>query len=186
MQNNRVRLVVYCALAAVFNVVLGETVAALHIPLLFLDTIGTIYMAVEGGILWGAITGFVSNFLLMPFGGGLMELPFAIVSIAVAIVVGLLARKNGFSYRKAIVAGLILSIVAPAIGTPIRLWLYGGFTGSGTDLLIFTLKASGKSMISSTFMGTVVGNFVDKILSCLIVATVVNQPRFKRFAIKQR
>ncbi|MFC6171875.1 CD3073 family putative ECF transporter S component [Loigolactobacillus jiayinensis] len=176
--HSRTRIIAYCAIAAVINLVLGEAVGLLHIPLLFLDTLGTIYIAANFGIGWGAMTGFLSNVLMVPF-SGIMELPFAIVSIAVAIVVGLFSKGKGFTLSKAIIAGLILAFVAPAIGTPIRLWLYGGFTGSGTDLLIFTLKASGKSMISATFMGTVVGNFVDKILSCVVISVLQTKPRFQ-------
>ncbi|WP_225418562.1 CD3073 family putative ECF transporter S component [Loigolactobacillus iwatensis] len=180
MQITKTKILVFCAFAAILNVVLGETVEMLHIPLLFLDTIGTIYIAANFGILYGSLTGLVTNLFMVAF-SGILEFPFALVNIAVAIVVGLMA-KRGFGLKTAIITGIILSIVAPAIGTPIRLLLYGGFTGSGTDLLIFTLKASGKSLLSSTFIGTVTGNFVDKILSCVLVSVLMNSPRFSRMA----
>lgn len=64
----------------------------------------------------------------------------------------------------------LLAVVCPMIGAPIRLALFGGFTGSGTDILIFAFKASGKEMITATYWATVAGNIVDKMLSCLLVA----------------
>jgi energy-coupling factor transport system substrate-specific component len=78
--------------------------------------------------------------------------------------------KKGFTFVKAVIAGLILSVVCPLIGTPIRLILFGGFSGSGTDILILALKAAGQEIFAATFFATIAGNFVDKIASCIIVA----------------
>lgn len=184
MRTNQVRILLFCALAVVLNVVLGEAVSMMKIPLLFLDTIGTIFIAATFGMGYGILTGFTTN-LVMSLFSGILALPFALVSIAVAIVVALFAR-NGFSYPKAFLAGLVLAFVCPAIGAPIRLWLYGGFTGSGTDMVIFALRAAGKEMISATYWGAVLGNLVDKIVSCLLVAWFIKMPRFHKYFLNIR
>ena len=114
---------------------------------------------------------------------GPLSIPFALVNVAVAIVVALLA-KNGFGYKQALIAGILLAFICPMIGAPIRLALFGGFTGSGTDIVIMALRASGKEMISATYWGAVMGNVVDKIVSCLLVAWFVKLPQMKRFAVK--
>jgi len=178
---NKTRILVLCAIAVVLNVVLGEAVAMLKIPLLFLDTIGTIFIAAEFGMTYGILTGIVTN-LLMGMWQGPLAIPFALVNVAVAIVVALLAKKS-FNYKNALIAGLLLAFICPMIGAPIRLALYGGFTGSGTDVVIFALRASGREMITATYWGAVTGNLVDKILSCLLVAWFLKLPQFKRFLL---
>ena len=92
--------------------------------------------------------------LLMGLIGGVTAIPFALATVAVAIIVALLA-KNGFGFGKAVIAGRLLAFICPMIGAPIRLALFGGFTGSGTDVVIMALRASGKEMISATYWGAV-------------------------------
>lgn len=172
MKNNtHVKKLTIAAMAVAINIVLGSFVAYLAIPLLFLDTIGTIYVSATSGMRYGILVGVVTN-LVLGVTTGPTAIPFALVNVAVAIVVALMAKK-GFGYKRAIVTGLILSVVCPLIGTPIRLILFGGFTGSGTDILIAALVASGKEIFSATFISTVAGNLVDKIASCLFVAFII-------------
>lgn len=176
MKNNT-KLLVLCALAVLINVVLGTVVSALKIPLLFLDTVGTIFIAAQYGMSYGILTGVTTN-LLTGVLTSPTAIPFALVNIAVAIVVALISKKD-FTYKKAIITGLILAFVAPMIGAPIRLALFGGFTGSGTDVVIMALKASGKEMISATYWGAVAGNLVDKVVSCILVAWLLNNKQLK-------
>jgi len=166
-----VKKLIIAALGVVINVVLGSVVSWLSIPLLFLDTIGTIYVSANVGMGYGILTGVATN-LVMGVTAGPTAIPFALVNVAVAIVVGLMARK-GFGVVKAVIAGIILSVVCPLIGTPIRLLLFGGFTGSGTDVLILALRAAGQTIFAATFFSTIAGNLVDKIVSCIVVAFLI-------------
>lgn len=180
--NSKAKVIAMCAIAVGLNVVLGEAVSMMKIPLLFLDTMGTIYIAANFGMGYGILTGVTTNLLMGLFSGPLL-IPFALVNVAVAIVVALLAKK-GFGYKQALIAGVLLAFICPMIGAPIRLALFGGFTGSGTDIVIMALRASGKEMISATYWGAVTGNVVDKIASCLLVAWFIKLPQMQRFAVK--
>lgn len=166
-----VKKLIIAALGIVINVVLGSVVSWLSIPLLFLDTIGTIYVSANVGMGYGILTGVATN-LVMGVTAGPTAIPFALVNVAVAIVVGLMAKKS-FGVVKAVIAGIILSVVCPLIGTPIRLLLFGGFTGSGTDVFILALRAAGQTIFAATFISTIAGNLVDKIVSCIIVAFLI-------------
>lgn len=174
VETNKTKIMVFGALAIVLNVVLGLAVSSLKIPLLFLDTMGTIFMAACYGTGWGILVA-VGTHLLMGIMDGFVAFPFVLVSIATAIVVGLMAKNGKFDYKKAIITGLILAIVSPLIGTPIRLILFGGFTGSGADIIIAGLRAAGQEIFASTFIGAVVSNFVDKIVSCLLVSLLIQK-----------
>ncbi|WP_099222752.1 CD3073 family putative ECF transporter S component [Listeria costaricensis] len=178
MKEFNARIIAFCAIGVVLNVVVGSFVSILHIPLLFLDTIGTIFIAASFGIFYGAMTGILTN-LLMCLTTGITSLPFALVNVAVAIVVGLIAKK-GFTLSRALIAGLILAIVCPLIGTIIRITFFGGATGSGADVIIFILRASGQELFTSTFIATIMANLVDKVVSCLIVYFLMKQVAIKK------
>lgn len=171
MRNTETRKLIFSALAVVVNIVLGTIVSWMAIPLLFLDTVGTIFVSATFGMKYGILVGICTN-LVMGATTGFTAVPFALVNVAVAIVVALMA-KRGFSIPVAVVTGLILSIVAPLIGTPIRILLFGGLTGSGTDLLILAMRAAGQQIFAATFLSTVTGNFVDKVASCVLVAILI-------------
>ncbi|MDP4083630.1 MAG: ECF transporter S component [Bacillota bacterium] len=166
-------ILVYAALGIALNVVLGTAVSWLKIPLLFLDTIGTVLVSVLFGPWWGSLTGVLTNVVL-----GVTTEPssvfFGIVNLVIAIIVGTIAKKYDFQkWYVALITGLILSIVAPLIGTPIAVALFGGLNGSGMDLVVLWARSAGESIFASTFISRITGNFVDKILTCLIVMFLI-------------
>lgn len=173
--NNNTKKITICAVAIAINIVFGTAVSWLSIPFLFLDMMGTIFISARFGMKEGILVGLVTNLVL-----GVLtsptSIPFALVSIVCAIIVAIMS-KNGFDYKVALITGIILGIVAPIIGTPIRILLFGGLTGSGTDLLISALVASGRDIFSSVFISTVIANMIDKIISCLIIAQVLKSTK---------
>lgn len=175
MQNKKSLILTFGAMSIALNVVLGTVVSALKIPLLFLDTIGTVLMAVLFGPWWGALVGFLTN-VVMGVTTGPTAIFFGIVSVAIALVVGFMARKFDFTkWYIAVLTGLLLSVVAPLIGTPISVALFGGLNGSGMDIVVLWLRASGESVFASTFISRITGNFVDKIVTALLVMFLVTK-----------
>jgi energy-coupling factor transport system substrate-specific component len=173
MKTNKTMILTYSALGIALNVILGTVVSSLKIPLLFLDTIGTVLISVLFGPWWGALTGGLTNIVLGATTGA-SAMFFAIVNIAIALIVGFIAKKFDFTkWYIALITGLILSIVAPLIGTPIAVAVYGGLNGSGMDLVVLWLRSSGESVFASTFISRITGNFVDKIITCLLVTFMI-------------
>ncbi len=165
---------VMAALGIVINIVFGTVVQTLQIPLLFLDTIGTIFVAAIFGPWAGALTGGLSN-IIQSMITNPKNLPFAVVNIAIGIIVGFAAKRWKFDLKVAGITGLILSVIAPLIGTPIVVWVYGGLTGGGTDLIFAWLLNSGQKIFTAAFIPRIYGNFVDKIGSCLLVAVLIQK-----------
>jgi len=170
LRDKKVFILTLSAIAIAMNIVLGTVVVDAKIPLLFLDTIGTIFVAVLFGPLAGAIVGTATNLLTPMLSGNFKDIPFFVVNLAVGLIVGFIAKKYKFNLKTAIISGLILSIVCPLIGSPIAVWIYGGITGSGNDFLFVWLKNSGKDIFTATFIPRITGNFIDKIGSCVLVA----------------
>lgn len=173
MKTSKTLILTYAAMGIALNVVLGTAVSAMKIPLLFLDTIGTVLISVLFGPWWGVLTGGLTNVVMgATTGAGTMF--YALVSIAIALVVGFMARKFDFTkWYIALLTGIIISIVAPLIGTPITVALYGGLNGSGTDLVVLWLRSTGEDIFASTFISRITGNFVDKIITCILVMFMV-------------
>lgn len=159
-------------LSAIFialNLVLGYVVGMLNIPLIFMDTLGTIFGGAILGPVYGMIIGGLTNVIL-----GILtnpkDIPFALVNIAVGLIVGLIAKKFKFSLPVAIGTGLLLAIIAPMIGTPIAIYLYDGITGDFNDVFFTAMKNAGSTIFSAAFIPRVTSNIIDKVVCCVIVA----------------
>jgi energy-coupling factor transport system substrate-specific component len=185
MTKSKTLIITYSAMGIALNVLLGTVVSWLKIPLLFLDTIGTVLISVLFGPWWGVFTGGLTNVVLGATTGA-SAIFFGLVNIAIALVVGFMARKFDFAkWYVALGTGLIISIVAPLIGTPIAVAVYGGLNGSGMDFVVLWLRASGESVFASTFISRITGNLVDKIVTCLLVMLlIVRLPAFSKIISK--
>jgi energy-coupling factor transport system substrate-specific component len=97
------RTIVLMPIAIAVNIVLGQTVAAvLKIPI-YLDSIGTVLVAVLAGPIPGMVTGLLSNLiwtylLPAPFNSPYAA-PFAIVAVEIGLLAGLFAWFGFFRTR---------------------------------------------------------------------------------------
>lgn len=167
------------------NIVGGLLAQTLKLPI-FLDSIGTILTAVILGPWIGALTGFLSNLLQGLFTDP-VNIPFGIVNAVIGIVVGFLALKRGFEdYVTPLIAGLILSVLAPIIGTPIAVYLFGGVTGGGVDLIYAVLLKAGNEIFASAFLARVPANLIDKLISAYLIMAIVRKlpGTMKGYAVK--
>lgn len=166
MRNRKVYVVAFCGICVAMNIVLGIITSALGIPL-YLDTLGTVLSAALIGPVPGIIVGALSNIIT-----GLMysvsDIPFCLVNMAVGLIVGLVAKKFKFTVVSAVITGLVLSFVCPAIGTPIGIYVYGGLNGSASDVLVMSLVQAGKDIFQASFLRNVASNLIDKVGTCIV------------------
>lgn len=170
----KTKLLTFSSLCIVLNVVVGMITSMLNIPLLFLDTIGTILGAILLGPLYGAAIGGCTN-LVLGIISGPTNIPFALVNIVLGLFVGFIAKKGNFDYKKAILTGLALAIICPLVGTPISVLVFGGLSGSGADLLVGFLMQSGQKIFTAAFIPRILSNIVDKPLSCLVAVFLITR-----------
>lgn len=166
MRNKKVYVVAFCGICVAMNIVLGIITSAMGIPL-YLDTLGTVLSAAIIGPVPGVIVGALSNIIT-----GLMysvsDIPFCLVNMAVGLIVGLVAKKFKFTIVSAVITGLVLSFVCPAIGTPIGIYVYGGLNGSASDVLVMSLVQAGKDIFQASFLRNVASNLIDKVGTCVV------------------
>ena len=71
MKISKTIILAYSAMGIALNVVLGTAVSWMKIPLLSLNTIGTVLISVLFGPWWGVLTGGLTNVVLGATTGGL-------------------------------------------------------------------------------------------------------------------
>ena len=155
MKNRKVYVTTFCGVAVAMNIVLGIITSALGIPL-YLDTLGTVLSAAILGPVPGIIVGALSN-IITGLIYSVSDIPFCLVNMAVGLIVGLVAKKWKFGIVPAVITGIALSFICPAIGTPIGIYVYGGLNGSVSDMLF-----------QASFLRNVASNLIDKIGTCVI------------------
>src|SRR5215218_3277586 len=88
------------------NFVGGTLVSVLKLPI-FLDTIGTILVALLAGPWFAALTGLVTNLVLVVSDPTLIA--FVPVNVAIGLIAGFLALRGWFkTYPKIVASGLIM------------------------------------------------------------------------------
>ena len=119
----------------------------------------------------GGLTNIISALILGP-----KDIPFALVSIAIGLIVGFVVKgRKNYDLKTAIICGLVCGVVAPLIGTPIGIAVYGGLTGTVGDVLFLFLKQSGTSIFAASFIPKLINNLMDKTLASLLVFLVIKK-----------
>jgi energy-coupling factor transport system substrate-specific component len=160
------------AVAIVLNIVLGQVVSLLKLPI-FLDSIGTVLVALLAGPWAGALTGLLTNLIW-----GLISDPvaaaFAPVALVIGLVAGLCAKARLFrQWWQAITSGAIITVALSIIAIPVRVYMFGGITGSGADFLVAYLLATGRDLFSAVLITVITNNLIDKVATALLAWAIV-------------
>jgi len=160
------------AVAIVLNIVLGQLVSLLKLPI-FLDSIGTVLVAWLAGPGAGGLTGLLTNLIW-----GLISDPvaatFAPVAMVIGIVAGLCAKYGLFKkWWHAIISGVIITLALSIIAIPVRVYMFGGVTGSGADFITAYLLATGRDLFSAVIITVITDNLIDKVVTALLAWGIV-------------
>ena len=158
--------------AIAINIVIGQIVVLLKLPV-FLDSIGTVLVAVLAGPWAGALTGALSNIIwgLLVDPGALPWFPVAAV---IGLVAGICANFGLFKqWWKVIIAGFFVALAAVIISTPIGVYLFGGITGSGSTFITAYLLATGQELFTAVLSTNFLVEPIDKILTCLLAWLII-------------
>lgn len=156
--------IVLMAIAIVINIVVGQLVSMLKLPI-FLDSIGTVLVGILAGPWAGGVTGLITNLIW-----GMISSPvaaaFAPVAMAIGIVAGLCARFGLFrTLWLALISGVIITVFNAVVAVPIRLYMFGGITGSGADFITSYMLALGRDLFGSVVVTVFTSNLLDKVVT---------------------
>lgn len=166
------RVIVLIAIGIAVNMALGQIAQLVKLPI-FLDSLGTMVVAVMAGPLAALLTGVLTNLIwgviLSPTAAA-----FAPVAGVIGLVAGLLASVGMFKGPvQAAISGAIIAVALALIAVPIRVWLFGGVTGSGADFLTGWLLQTGRDIFSSTLYTVIIANLADKIVTALLAWAIL-------------
>lgn len=95
----------------------------------------------------------------------------AVAAIAVAAFIYLRRDLAGFWVA---VAGVVTGIVAAFISAPISAIVFGGVTGSGTDLLVAALRQGGADVFNAALGQGLFSDPIDKTITSFVVFIIVS------------
>lgn len=155
------------------NVVIGFIANALKLPI-FLNVIGTILV----GILAGPWVAAVNGLLAVPIEALVVSpayLPFTPVDMAIGLTAGFLATHGWFrNYWKVAVSGLVITMVAVLIASPINVLVFGGVTGHGSGVIFAYFLATGSSLVESVLTTGFIVEPIDKVTSTFVAFLVAS------------
>jgi len=164
-------------IAIAINIAVGQIVLVLKLPV-FLDSIGTVMVAVLCGPWAGALTGTLSNVIW-----GIAIDPGAFPWWPVAAMIGYMAGRMaqwGFfkSWWKVVVTGFVVALTAAIVSTPIAVYLFGGITASGSSFITAYLLQTGQGIWQAVVSTSFLTEPVDKITTAMIAfAIIVGLPK---------
>lgn len=165
------RTIAIIPVALALNIVVGQIVGSIGLPL-YIDSVGTVLIAVLAGPIAGLATGTLSSVvwgLLNP-----AALPFAAVSATVGWLAGMAARRGYFHVLwKTVLSGAIIGVVGGMLAAPVAAFVYGGTAGVGTGAVVSLFREMGNSLLQSVTFQSLLSDPLDKAIVFLIVAVAV-------------
>lgn len=111
-------------IAVLVNGAGGWLLARLDTPF-YLDTIGTIFVAIAAGPFAGALTGVITNVILGYFSAGYA--PYWPVPLLIGLVAGICANAGMFKrWWKVVLAGLLIAVTAAVASALVSARVFGG------------------------------------------------------------
>lgn len=168
--------------AIAINIAIGQIVVTLKLPV-YLDSIGTVLVAVICGPWAGALTGTLSNMIW-----GLTidpnAFPWFPVAFFIGLVSGLMANAGWFkSWWKVVVTGFVVALTAAIVSTPISVYLFGGITASGSSFITAYLLQTGQGVVQAVLSTGFLVEPVDKITTAMLAFAII-QGLSKRFVAR--
>ncbi len=165
---------VLISVAIVINIVVGNIVqVVLKLPI-YIDSIGTVLVAVLAGPLPGAVTGALSNLIWGILFANPTIMPFAVTAFCIGLVTGWLASRQIFkNILWTMVGGIVTGVVAATVSAPIAAYLFGGVTGSGTDALVAFFQVTGANILQATLGQGLVSDPLDKTITFIVAGFIL-------------
>ena len=104
----------------------------------------------------------------------------AIAMIMALVVVAFIFARRDLAPLWVAIAGIVTGVVAAIISAPISAIIFGGVTGSGTDLIVAALRQGGADVLTAALGQGFFSDPIDKLITSFVVYAIVLSlsPRF--------
>jgi hypothetical protein len=98
-----------------------------------------------------------------------------VIALIVAVVVaGFIYVRRDMAGLWVAVAGVVTGIVAAFVSAPISAVVFGGVTGSGTDLLVAALRQGGSDVFQASLGQGLFSDPIDKLITSFVVFIILS------------
>ncbi|HGI5044137.1 TPA: ECF transporter S component [Streptococcus agalactiae] len=170
MTKSPARLISFISIAIAINLVGANLALFLRLPI-YLDTIGTLLIAVILRPWYAASTAFLSA-LINWMTTDIFSLYYSPVAIVVAIITGILIKRN-CKPSSLLWKSLIISLPGTIIASVITVILFKGITSSGSSIIAQFLHGIGLDMTSSLILVQVGTDYMDRLISLILVFSTI-------------
>lgn len=154
------------------NVVGAFIAYSLRLPI-YMDSIGTIFIACLLGPKYAVITGLCGS-LVSGMTFDIYSIYFAPVQISTGYLAGLMYKKGFLKGIKTPLGVFIFTLPTSIISAMISAFLFGGITSSGSSYIVQVLSVIGVPDVLSVFITQIFTDYADKFVAVLVVGLCVN------------
>lgn len=167
-----VRKISMVAFAICINLIGAQIALMLRLPI-YLDCIGTIFIAAMYGPLYGMIPNVLSGTIFFMMGDA-FSLYYAPVGILLGFLVGLIWKNKKDNIFSLILTTLIVVLPTSFLSACITAYLFGGITSSGSSILVQLLKTP-LGLTMACFVVQVITDFIDKFIAMTLTNFVIKR-----------
>lgn len=155
------------------NVVIGGLIQVFKLPIYY-DAVGTIIATIMTGFISGSVVGILS-YIFMSIIVSPVYVYFIVTQVAIAgyvyITITYLAGVR--SLFRSILTGIGLGVVAGVVSAPVIVYIFGGASGSGRDILTTLIAASGKQVLMAVVLSGIASEPIDKTIQVLTAVFLI-------------
>lgn len=160
------------AFAICINLIGGQIALFLKLPI-YLDSIGTVFIASVLGPFYGMLPNVLSG-LLMGMTVDIYSLYYAPVGIILGLVTGLVYKKYHPKKWGILLAAIVITIPSTIASSCITAYLFGGITSSGSSILVQMLAKTPLGLVGSCFIVQFITDYIDRVI-CLYVVAILTK-----------
>ncbi len=160
----------FCVLGTGLNMACSALVSVLGLPL-YLDTVGTVVVAVSGGYLPGVIVGFLTNIIKSISDPS--SLYYGVLNILIAVVASFLASRGWFKKIGGIIGSVfIFTLIGGGLGALIP-WFMEGLSFDSESLSGMLYSTGHFGLGISHLLSSLIMDLPDKAVTVLLAALLL-------------
>ena len=169
-----------CIVGVLLNLLLGHIVSKMGLPL-YLDTVGTVIVAILGGYLPGAMVGFVTNIIKSVSDPS--SLYYGVLNVMIAVTASYMARRGYFKkWYKTIISIIAFTLIGGGIGALIP-WYLDSITFDSESLSGVLYNTGLFNQFFSHLFSSLIMDLPDKTATVLlaVIVTYLLPKKFSKY-----
>ena len=183
-KNNNITALLLCAAGVLLNILLNSLVTAFEVPL-YLDTVGTVAVAVMGGYLPGVFVGFVTNLIKSISDPSAMY--YGVLNVIIAVFATQFSDHALFKKKEFIpVIIIVFTLIGGGIGSLIPLYMQE-ITYDSESLSSMLYETGYFNTEIAHVLSSIIMDLPDKAISVflvLVILRLVPEKYYDRFSMK--